>query len=129
MREEALKCRRIIVILSPAAVNGNWDTNNVQQALKQLQSLNAKLVCVSLKTLPKNQNEIKDSQGETLASLTHSIGVILWERKQDDKFWYSLRLRLPAKRRTECEETKKLTQGENNLRLNSDSQESLDNLV
>lgn len=117
------------MVFSPAAVNGNWDTSNVQQALKQLQSLDTKLVCVSLKTFPKNQNEIKDSQGETLASLSHSIGVILWERKQDDKFWYSLRLRLPARRRPEHEETKKLTQGENNLRLNSDSQESLDNLV
>ncbi|KAJ8918374.1 hypothetical protein NQ315_008068 [Exocentrus adspersus] len=129
LKDEAQKCRRVLAVFSPAAVNENWDTNNVQQALKQLQSLGTKFVCVALSNLPKSENEVKNSQGETLASLTRSIGVILWERKQDDKFWYSLRLRLPAKRKTECEETKQLTQGENNLRLNSSSQESLDNLV
>ncbi|KAJ8929322.1 hypothetical protein NQ314_018030 [Rhamnusium bicolor] len=129
LQEEAKKCRRIVAVFSPAVVNESWDTNNVLQALKQLQSLGPKLVCVALKELPKTQNEVKNSQGETLASLTRSIGVILWDRKKDDKFWYSLRLRLPPKRRTEMVDNKNFAQGENNSRLTSNSQESLDNLV
>lgn len=129
LQEDAQRCRRIIAVLSPAAVNDNWDSSNVLQALKQLQSLGPKLVCVSLKELPKAQNEVKNSQGETLTSLIHTIGVITWERKNDDKFWYSLRLRLPPKRRTEIVESINSTQGENNSRLTSNSQESLDNLV
>ncbi|KAJ8974521.1 hypothetical protein NQ317_016027 [Molorchus minor] len=95
----------------------------------QDEAQNPKLICVALKDLPKAQNEIKNSQGETLTSLSCLIGLILWDRKNDSRFWYSLRLRLPPKRRTEALENINLTQGENNSRLTNNSEESLNSLV
>ncbi|KAJ8951083.1 hypothetical protein NQ318_003781 [Aromia moschata] len=129
LHDDAQKCRRIIALISPAVVNEHWDASSILQALKQLQSLGPKFVCVALKELPKNQNEVKNSQGETLASLSRSVGVIFWERKNEAKFWYALRLSLPPKRRTEIVENRNATQGENNSRLTSNSEESLYNLV
>nr|XP_023023091.1 interleukin-1 receptor accessory protein-like 1 [Leptinotarsa decemlineata] len=98
LKEEAQKCRRIIAVLSPTLLKENWECSQILEALRQLRSLGPQLICVSLKELPKNENEVKNAQGETLAALSRSLGVILWERKQDQRFWYSLRLRLPPKR-------------------------------
>lgn len=96
-------------------------------ALKQLQSVGPQLCCVTLKELPLKENEVKNAQGETLTGLSRSLNVILWEQGENEKFWLSLRLRLPPNRRVETVIT--VPQGENNKRLSSNSQESLDNLV
>ncbi|CAG9858691.1 unnamed protein product [Phyllotreta striolata] len=103
LSEEAKKYRRIVAVLSPTLLKDNWESSQLMLALKQLKSLGPKLICISLKELPKNENQTKDSQGETLSALIRCIGVILWERKNEEKFWYALRLKLPPIRRTDSE--------------------------
>ncbi|KAG5886512.1 hypothetical protein JTB14_024166 [Gonioctena quinquepunctata] len=129
LKEEAQKCRRIIAVLSPTLLRENWESTNLLKALKQLQSLGPRLICVSLKELPKKENEVKNSQGETLSVLAKSLGVLLWERKQEQAFWLSLRLRLPPKRRNGGED-EGAKGGEDVSRLSNDAaQGCLDNLV
>ncbi|XP_063902643.1 X-linked interleukin-1 receptor accessory protein-like 2 [Zophobas morio] len=130
LQDEALKSRRIIALLSPPVLNDTWTTAGIYQAIKQLQALGPKLICVTLKELPKCENETKNSQGETLSSLTRTINVIVWERAKDDKFWLALRLRLPPKRRNDrLVECRNQSQGINDSRLTSDSDESFENFV
>ncbi|CAH1105098.1 unnamed protein product [Psylliodes chrysocephalus] len=126
LNEEAQKYRRIIAVLSPTLIKDNWESNQLRLALKQLKSLGPQLICISLKELPKNENEEKDAQGETLSTLIRSIGVILWERKTDETFWYALRLKLPPKRKTESETVRSST---TDSRLCDNSQECLENMV
>ncbi|KAJ3655156.1 hypothetical protein Zmor_014294 [Zophobas morio] len=117
LQDEALKSRRIIALLSPPVLNDTWTTAGIYQAIKQLQALGPKLICVTLKELPKCENETKNSQGETLSSLTRTINVIVWERAKDDKFWLALRLRLPPKRRNDrLVECRNQSQGKHNAR-------------
>ncbi|XP_056635583.1 uncharacterized protein LOC130444478 isoform X1 [Diorhabda sublineata] len=92
------KYRRIAVLVSPALLKGSWDSDAVLGALKELRKIGPKMLCVSLKDFPKNEMEVKDSNGETLRAVIRSLNVILWERKEDEKLWNSLRLRLPPKR-------------------------------
>lgn len=122
-----------MAVLSPETVNNAWNTTNILQALKQLQSFGPKLLCISLKKLPTNRNEIKNSLNDTLAVfLPAANNIILWERSNDVNFWYSLRLRLPPKRRTTDLNINKDTiikQAENSSRLTSNSCESLNIMV
>ncbi|XP_060518044.1 X-linked interleukin-1 receptor accessory protein-like 2 [Cylas formicarius] len=124
--------RRIISVISPAAVNETWASSNLYQALKQLQTIGqSKLICVALKELPASKNETKNSVGETLSSLTRSMNLILWERSKDSKFWLNLRKHLPPKRRLDNVSTELVQQtGDNQSRLNSKPSEcSLDSLM
>ncbi|CAH1117971.1 unnamed protein product [Phaedon cochleariae] len=125
LKDDALRCRRIIAVLSPALFKGDWQSSSLLEAINQLKSLGPPLICVSLKELPKSENETKNAQGETLTTLARSVGVILWERKSDDAFWYSLRLRLPARRRSDEDNTR----SDQSERLSTNGQECLDNLV
>lgn len=91
--------RRMITVISPAALNDTWASSNLYQAIKQLQTLDSpKLICVALKELPSSHHDTKNSIGETLASLTKSINLILWERNSDKKFWLSMFKEMPARR-------------------------------
>lgn len=92
------KYRRIVALMSPALLKGSWETSTVVEALKELRKIGPNMLCISLKEFPKNEMEVKDSNGETLRAVIRSLNVILWERKEDDKLWNSLRLRLPPKR-------------------------------
>lgn len=131
--EAAQKSHRIVAVLSPACLNDKWECDAVYQALKQLHSLDPHLCCVTLKQIPSSENQVKNSQGETLSSLVRTVHVINWDRSNDDRFWLSLRLRLPPKRyNTETKlENVNSTQNDNSTRLsnNSNSQESLDIFV
>ncbi|XP_049822334.1 interleukin-1 receptor accessory protein-like 1-A [Aethina tumida] len=127
LKTPAQNSKRLLAVISPAALKDNWENENVLMALKQLQSVGPQLCCVTLKELPLKENEVKNAQGETLTGLSRSLNVILWEQGENEKFWLSLRLRLPPNRRVETVIT--VPQGENNKRLSSNSQESLDNLV
>lgn len=130
LQNEALKSRRIIALLSPPVLNDAWDSANIYQAIKQLQALGPKLTCITLKELPKSENETKNSHGETLNILLRTINVIYWERTKEEKFWLNLRLRLPPKRRNErLVECRNQTQGLNSSRLSGDSEESFENFV
>ncbi|XP_076270140.1 X-linked interleukin-1 receptor accessory protein-like 2 isoform X1 [Rhynchophorus ferrugineus] len=92
-------CRRIITVISPATVNDSWISSNLYQALKQLQTLGeTKLICVALKELPTSPTETKNSLGETLASVAHSMNIITWHRNNDYNFWLKLYKDLPPKR-------------------------------
>lgn len=122
LREPAEQCRRIVAVMSPETVNSAWNSTNIVQALKQLQSFGPKLQCVSLKKLPAMQSDVKNVLNETIASFMPTINnVLIWERSNDVNFWYALRLRLPPKRRN----TTKDAQAENSPRLTSISLESL----
>nr|CAI5827225.1 unnamed protein product [Callosobruchus analis] len=85
-------------VFSPALLDQNWDSDHVLHAIKQLQTLSPKLIVVALKELPKDEAQPKNSQGETLATITRSVPILQWTRRENEKFWYALRLELPAKR-------------------------------
>ncbi|CAH1996169.1 unnamed protein product [Acanthoscelides obtectus] len=87
-------------VFSPALVDQQWDSDHVLHAIKQLQTLTPKLIVVALKELPKDEAQPKNSQGETLATITRSVPMLQWTRRDNEKFWYALRLELPAKRNT-----------------------------
>ncbi|CAH1130268.1 unnamed protein product [Ceutorhynchus assimilis] len=99
LSRHAQTSRRVVILLSPAALNDTWASSNLYQALKHIQTINAsKMITVTLKELPSTQNEAKNSIGETLASVAKSMNVIQWERCNDAKFWLALCKELPAKR-------------------------------
>lgn len=105
----------MIVVLSPHALNEKWETNTIINAFKQLQSLYPKLICVALQELPKN-----DCRGESPKSISKSVDMIVWRRNVvDNKFWLSLRLKLPPKVRKH--EQANRNDG-NELRLNKNLQ-------
>ncbi|KRT81646.1 hypothetical protein AMK59_5017, partial [Oryctes borbonicus] len=99
--EASKRSRRIVAVISPATLNQNWDSRSLYEALKQLQAFNDKLICVLLKDVPRSEMETKNSAGETLSSIIRCMNVIHWQRNNEDKFWLSLRLRLPPKRNGE----------------------------
>lgn len=131
LAEPARRSRTILAVLSPSCLNDRWETNIIYHCVKQLQQLGPKLSCIVLKQLPAHAGEVKNSQGETLASVLNSINVIHWGRLQDDTFWLALRLRLPPKRNKQSSvENMNMTQTEVAPRILTDnSQEILDNLV
>ncbi|CAH0557087.1 unnamed protein product [Brassicogethes aeneus] len=129
LKEPAKSTKRLLPLLSPALLNEKWESDNVLMALKQLQLVGPQMCCVALKELPKKENEVKNAQGETLTSLSRNLNVITWDRQNEEKFWLSLRLRLPPNR-MRLEVNSSASNGGNNSRLTGISrQESLDNLV
>ncbi|XP_044751546.1 interleukin-1 receptor accessory protein-like 1 [Coccinella septempunctata] len=119
------KSRRIIFILSPSALNGNWDTATIYKAIKVLDSLGPSLICLVLEKLPTMKHELKNSQGETLKSTLYSVDVIDWNNPPSEKCWKNLCLRMPARRHFGLSEQN--AQRPNKRTVNR--QESLDNLV
>lgn len=103
MAEAARKTRRLLAVLSPDALNDNWEANTLYQALKQLLALcpahSHPITCITLKSLPTTIPQIKNAQGETLISILRAdmVHVISW-RRADKKFWLAIRLGLPPKR-------------------------------
>lgn len=127
LSHQAQTCRRLLVVLSPAALNDSWASSNLYQALKQLQAISApKLICVMLKELPACQNETKNSLGETLSSVSKSMNIISWERSNGAKFWLEVCKQLPAKR-ADRPNLVEMTQQQSRPRLTSER--SLDSLM
>lgn len=115
------KSRRIIFILSPSTLNGNWDTATIYKAIKLLDSLGPSLICLVMEKLPAMKYELKNNRGETLKSVLNSITVIDWMNPPNDKCWMQLCLTMPAKRN--------FNKSESNNKRTVSRQESLDNLV
>lgn len=103
LTEPARKCSTIIAVLSPSLVGGtnenNWDSSTLQKAIKQLSIIGTPLILVTLKQLPSASSQTKDHNGETLSSMLKTTHVVPWTNQSNEqKFWLSLRLRLPCKR-------------------------------
>ncbi|KAF5281564.1 hypothetical protein FQA39_LY05099 [Lamprigera yunnana] len=96
--DASYKSHRIVAVISPSAVGDCWECPILHQILKQLCELDPQFCCVTLKEFPSNGEQIKNSSGESFSSLVRNINVINWERSREDKFWLSLRLKLPPKR-------------------------------
>lgn len=96
--EACQKSHRIVAVMSPACVNDKWECITLHQALKQLHELDTQFCCIILKQFPTTGSNIKNSMGESFSSLVRNINIINWERFKDDKFWLSVRLKLPPKR-------------------------------
>jgi len=94
----APKSRRLVAVLSSSSVNNQWETKTVFHALKQLNSLNPNVTCILLQDVPKDGTEQKNNQGESLTSVLKAMSVILWDKKNANKCWLALKLRLPPKR-------------------------------
>lgn len=116
-----------MAVISPATLNQHWDSRYLYEALKQLQSFGDKLICVLLKDVPRSETEVKNSVGETLSAIIRSMNVIQWQRGKEEKFWLSLRLRLPPKR--DADNAAEDNRNVNTLRLRNGYGESLDELV
>ncbi|KAI4465448.1 interleukin-1 receptor family member [Holotrichia oblita] len=127
LSETAKRSRRIVAVISPATLNQHWDSRSLYEALKQLHAFNDKLTCVLLKEVPRSEMEIKNSAGETLSSIVRCMNVVHWQRNKEDKFWLSLRLRLPPKRHGDMDIRD--NRSINTLRLRNGYGESLDELV
>lgn len=127
LSETAKRSRRIVAVISPATLNQHWDSRSLYEALKQLHAFNDKLTSVLLKEVPRSEMEIKNSAGETLSSMIRCMNVVHWQRNKEDKFWLSLRLRLPPKRHGDRNigDNRSI----NTLRLRNGYGESLDELV
>lgn len=96
--EAAKKSRRLVAVLSPESVQGQWDPPTLYEALKQLNSLNAQFTCVMMADAPKNTNETKNDLGETFVSLFKQIVHVQWTGvEHNEQFWLTLRLYLPPK--------------------------------
>ncbi|CAG9833842.1 unnamed protein product [Diabrotica balteata] len=121
---EGEKYRRVIVVISPAMLEGSWDPSRLLLALKQLKGFGPNVIFISLKELPKTEPEIKNAEGETLSAVIRSLGVIVWDRRDEEKVWYLLRLKLPPKRTV----SEKRTRGPD-TRLRNNSQESIGEYV
>lgn len=119
LTESANKSSTIVALISPACVNDNWNPSTLYSILKQLYTLNPSFCCVTLKAFPTGETQMKNSQGETLNSILRNINVIPWERSNEERFWLSLRLKLPPKRQ--------VTLDQNSTRLTANSiEESLE---
>lgn len=136
MNEAARKSRRIVAVLSPACFNEKWDPDVIYQGLKQLKALGPPINCITLKPLPLQNSQLKNDQGETLASTLKTVNIINWDRSVDDKyFWLSIRLYLPPKRLQSSpvahQEPKSSSSvaAPDSTRLNCNSHESLEILV
>ncbi|KAH1024103.1 hypothetical protein HUJ05_003654 [Dendroctonus ponderosae] len=91
--------RRIIVILSPAALNDIWTSAQLYQVLKHFQTINTcKIVYVTVRSFPVSGAEVKNNSGESLRSLMSKINIIQWNVSKDANFWFRLCRELPPKR-------------------------------
>lgn len=127
----AERSRRILMVLSPACVHNKWDSLTIYNALKQLSSLGPRLSCITLRPLPISENETKNEQGETLATLVRKITVIQWGKYHDAKFWLSVLLQLPPKRQQQSvlQNPSSVNQNDSSKRLNDDCKERLNDMV
>lgn len=108
----AATARRVIVVLSPASLGNIWTDASVCAVLKQLSSLPTRTIVVTLKGLPSTTATIakrRDTGDICLDRLT----ILRWQEgcSKDSggsdgtaagsggrKFWYKLRLAMPAMR-------------------------------
>lgn len=117
--------------MSPNLLNGNWTRNSIYDAIKRFQTYGQNVIFMTLKEIPESNNqEIKNSQGETLTSLLHNVQMIPWITRKDE-FWLKLRLKLPPKRNILPYnlDNINLKHVDNSRRLTSNSNECLDQFV
>lgn len=106
--------RRIIVVLSPASLDNIWTDASVGAVLKQLSSLPTRAIVVTLKRLPsttatiakRSRRDRRDADNISFDRLT----ILPWQDggggggdkgtcgNGGRKFWYKLRLAMPAMR-------------------------------
>lgn len=141
--------RRIIVVLSPASLGNIWTDASVGAALKQLSSLPMKTIVISLKSLPsttmtiakRSRRDRRDIDAISFDRLT----ILCWQQDGGDggtasfgsggrKFWYKLRLAMPAMRpmasETGCQSVAMIVQANGKCgQQKARSRESLEVLV
>ncbi|XP_029676885.1 single Ig IL-1-related receptor-like [Formica exsecta] len=146
--------RRIIVVLSPASLGNIWTDASVGAALKQLSSLPMKTIVISLKSLPsttmtiakRSRRDRRDVDAISFDRLT----ILCWQQDGGDagngnggtasfgsggrKFWYKLRLAMPAIRpmasETGCQSVAMIVQANGKCgQQKARSRESLEVLV
>ncbi|KYN15865.1 hypothetical protein ALC57_11946 [Trachymyrmex cornetzi] len=108
--------RRIVVVLSPASLDNIWTDASVGAVLKQLSSLPTRVIVVTLKRLPsttatiakRSRRDRRDADNTSFDRLT----ILSWQDgggggsggngttfgSGGRKFWYKLRLAMPAMR-------------------------------
>lgn len=127
LAEPAVRTRRLLAVMSPAALNDCWDAPRLCQAVKQLNLLGPRLMCIMLKEAPVTGSQIKDAQGQSLNTVLRQNYVLNWDRTNSERFWLSVRLWLPSKRCSSVADNQ--LANSSRLTTNTDSQESLDILV
>nr|CAD7264798.1 unnamed protein product [Timema shepardi] len=96
----AQRSRRLLAVLSPSMLAGNWTSAALYYALYTLLRIHSKVVCISLKKLPLCDSE-KTPHNESLPVLLQAAPVVEWYsnvgRDERARFWGALRLRLPPR--------------------------------
>lgn len=101
----ASTARRVIVVLSPASLGNIWTDASVGTVLKQLSSLTTQTIVVTLKRLPSTTATIaKRSRRDTDDISLDRLTILRWQDGGCEtifghggrKFWYKLRLAMPA---------------------------------
>ncbi|XP_058797687.1 single Ig IL-1-related receptor-like [Phymastichus coffea] len=91
--------RRVIVLLSPEALNSNWTEASVGHVLKQLSGLGSRTIVITLKEPPATASKRSQSALRSRATaLARSPTTLRWREADEREFWYRLRLALPAVR-------------------------------
>nr|CAD7607144.1 unnamed protein product [Timema genevievae] len=118
----AQRSRRLLAVLSPSMLAGNWTSADLYYALYTLLRIHSKVVCISLKlanapvvfsqTTEDGEIEVRISKlplcdsektphNESLAVLLQAAPVVEWYsnvgRDERARFWGALRLRLPPR--------------------------------
>jgi len=146
--------RRIIVVLSPASLDNIWTDASVGAVLKQLSSLPIRVIVVTLKRLPsttatiakRSRRDRRDADNISFDRLT----ILSWQDggggggssggngiafgSGGRKFWYKLRLAMPAMRpvasETGCQSVAMIVQANGKCgQQKARSRESLEVLV
>ncbi|KYM85724.1 hypothetical protein ALC53_04505 [Atta colombica] len=146
--------RRIIVVLSPASLDNIWTDASVGAVLKQLSSLPVRVIVVTLKRLPsttatiakRSRRDRRDADNISFDRLT----ILSWQDgggggggsggngiafgSGGRKFWYKLRLAMPAMRpmasETGCQSVAMIVQANGKCgQQKARSRESLEVLV
>ncbi|XP_012274827.1 single Ig IL-1-related receptor [Orussus abietinus] len=105
--------RRVLVVLSPASLGNVWNDAGVAAVLKQLASLSTRTILVALKELPhsatttmaKSSGRVTVNDGAAAGSGQDRVKILRWDEGGGTgvggyKFWYKLRLAMPAVRPT-----------------------------
>ncbi|KYQ56400.1 hypothetical protein ALC60_04673 [Trachymyrmex zeteki] len=144
--------RRIVVVLSPASLDNIWTDASVGAVLKQLSSLPTRVIVVTLKRLPsttatiakRSRRDRRDADNTSFDRLT----ILSWQDggggssggngtafgSGGRKFWYKLRLAMPAMRpmasETGCQSVAMIVQANGKCgQQKARSRESLEVLV
>ncbi|KYN05549.1 hypothetical protein ALC62_03540 [Cyphomyrmex costatus] len=144
--------RRIVVVLSPASLDNIWTDASVGAVLKQLSSLPIRVIVVTLKRLPsttatiakRSRRDRRDADNTSFDRLT----ILSWQDgggggsdgngtafgSGGRKFWYKLRLAMPAMRpvasETGCQSVAMIVQANGKCgQQKARSRESLEVLV